>query len=276
MNYLQLCLSNLSFLKEYFMCPRIKSVTPGSFKRQGIHPWMFVRIFKTAGPFCRRISGNPANPYRGQGELSLLPPWPSWKAINFSCCWASNAPGFECQVLEEALGRTAQLRREAMLGRGGAEGRASSPPEIIHLELSQVTILGVFRKKNKLIDPTTPQMRSTHMPASISKNRSSGIQAAAGFLFGRQGRLESRRPTVRPESGNSRNPLLGVQSAGENQQTVRQFPTCSACVETTRRKKELKISSEHLWEHERRHRFGAWGVWAWMLGSSVAVEDWAS
>lgn len=94
-------------------------------------------------------------------------------------------------------------------------------------------------------------MRSTHMPASISKNRSSGISAAAGFLFGRQGRLESRRPTVRPESGNSRNPLLGVQSAGENQQAVRQFPTCSACVETTRRKKELKFSSEHLWKHER-------------------------
>lgn len=127
MNYLQLCLSNLSFLKEYFMCPRIKSVTPGSFKRQGIRPWMFVRIFKTAGPFCRRISGNPANPYRGQGELALLPPWPSWSAISFSCCWASNAPGFECQVLEEALGSrrtTAQLRREAMLGRGGAEGQA--------------------------------------------------------------------------------------------------------------------------------------------------------
>lgn len=52
-------------------------------------------------------------------------------------------------------------------------------------------------------------MRSTHMPASISKNRYSGIQAAAGFLFRRQGRLESRRLTLRPVSGNSRNPLLG-------------------------------------------------------------------
>lgn len=211
MNCLQLCLSSLSFLKEYFMCPRIKSVTPGSFKRQGIHPWMFVRTFKTAGPFCRRISGNPANPDRGQGELALLPPWPSWRAINWGLLLSYECPGSECQVLEEALGSrrtTAQLRKEAMLGRGGAGGQAHLQRSFV-LNLVKLQFWVSSGKKIIIIDPTTPQIRSTHIPASVSKNRSSGIQAAAGFLFRRQGRLESRRLTLRPVSGNSRNPLLG-------------------------------------------------------------------
>lgn len=97
-------------------------------------------------------------------------------------------------------------------------------------------------------------MRSTHTPASISKNRSSGIQAAAGFLFRRQGRLESRRPTNclgTAEILYSVAIASCVQNAGENQQATRQLPACSVCVETTHRKKELKFSSERLWDHER-------------------------
>lgn len=152
MNCLQLYLSSLSFLKEYFMCPRIKSVTPGSFKRQGIHPWMFVRTFKTAGPFCRRISGNPANPDRGQGELALLPPWPSWRAINWGLLLSYECPGSECQVLEEALGSrrtTAQLRKEAMLGRGGAGGQAHLQRSfVLNLVKLQFWVSSGKKKKN--------------------------------------------------------------------------------------------------------------------------------
>lgn len=119
-HFLLFCLPSLSFLREYLMCPGIKSVTPGSFKKQGIHPWMFAQIFKAAGPFYRRILGTTANPYKGQGELALLPAWLS--RCQLRLLLATNAPGLECQVLGEALrerenNNKAQKRSKAGNGR---------------------------------------------------------------------------------------------------------------------------------------------------------------